>query len=97
MITPCGGGGSVVGRTLCGGVRRILFAQRQRDGLHLAVAGNGDGKGVTGRVLLHQGAKVVFLGDLGAVDADDTVPGLQTGLVGGAALQAGPPCTTSTT
>ena len=37
-------------------------------------------------MLLDQGAKVVLLGNLGAVDAHDAVTGLQTGLVGGAAL-----------
>ena len=46
----------------------------------------GDGKGITGGMLLDQGAKVVLLGDLSAVDAYDAVTGLQTGLVGGAAL-----------
>ena len=64
----------------------VLFAQGQADGLHLAFPGHGDGKGITGGMLLDQGAKVVLLGDLGAVDAHDAVTGLQTGLVGGAAL-----------
>ena len=42
---------------------------------HLAFPGHGDGKGITGGVLLDQGAKVVLLGDLSAVDAHDAVTG----------------------
>ena len=69
----------------------VLFAQSQADGLHLAFPGHGDGKGITGGVLLDQGAKVVLL----AI----SVPSMLTmrSPVFRPALSAGPPCTTSTT
>lgn len=56
------------------------------DRLHLAFTRNGDGEGVACCVLLHQGAKVVLGGDLGAVHAHDAVTGLQACLFGRAAL-----------
>lgn len=37
-------------------------------------------------MLLHQGAQIILGGDLRAVHADDAVTGLQTGLIGRAAL-----------
>ena len=64
----------------------VLFAQCHIDRLHLAVACNGDGKRIACCVLLHQGAKVVLGGDLGAVHAHDAVTGLQACLFGRAAL-----------
>ena len=69
----------------------VLFAQGQADGLHLAFPGHGDGKGITGGMLLDQGAKVVLLGDLSASMLTMRSPVFRP------ALSAGPPCTTSTT
>ena len=63
-----------------------LFAKGDVNGLHLTAACDGDLDGVTGLVVLHQGAKVALGGHLAAVYAHDAVTGLQTRLVGRAAL-----------
>ena len=63
-----------------------LFAKGDGDGLHLTAARDGDLDGVTGLVVLHQGAKVALGGNLAAVYAHDAVTGLQARLVGRAAL-----------
>ena len=55
----------------------LIYAVYLLSGLHLAVAGDGDGQRVPGRVFLHQGAKVGLLGHLSVVDADDAVAGLE--------------------
>ena len=62
-----------------------LFAKGDVNGLHLTAACDGDLDGVTGLVVLHQGAKVALGGHLAAVYAHDAVTGLQARLVGGAA------------